>query len=68
MTMQNSFYGKEDLFLEDRLKAELPGILRWAVDGCLAWQRDGLGMPAEVQKATETYRAEMDVRTRDVSQ
>lgn len=28
-----SFLGEEDMTLEDRLLAELPGILRWAVDG-----------------------------------
>src|SRR5437867_6039937 len=51
---------EQDKALGEKLRAELPGILRWVVDGCLAWQRDGLGMPAEVQEATATYRAEMD--------
>jgi P4 family phage/plasmid primase-like protien len=45
----------------DKLRAELPGILAWAVDGCLAWQRDGLNPPPEVRAATEQYRADMDV-------
>ncbi len=31
-----SFYGREDLGLLDRLHAELPGILRWAIAG---WER-----------------------------
>ncbi len=31
-----SFFGKEDLGLLDRLHAELPGILRWAIAG---WER-----------------------------
>ncbi len=31
-----SFYGKEDLGLLDRLQVELPGILRWAIAG---WER-----------------------------
>jgi len=26
----------------DKLKAEWPGILQWMIDGCPAWQRDGL--------------------------
>ena len=34
-TMQ-SFFGKEDLGLTDRLMSELPGILNWAIDG---WKR-----------------------------
>jgi putative DNA primase/helicase len=44
-----------------RLRAELPGILAWAVRGCLDWQRYGLGEPDEVRQATTTYQAEMDV-------
>jgi putative DNA primase/helicase len=52
---------EQDRTLSDRLRAELPGILAWAVRGCLAWQRDGLGLPPEVQCATADYRLEMDV-------
>lgn len=43
------------------LLAELPGILRWAVDGCLEWQREGLQPPAPVVEATDAYRAEEDL-------
>lgn len=50
-----------DPTLPEKLRAELPGILAWAVRGCLAWQRHGLGVPAEVRAATEGYREEMDV-------
>ena len=41
-------------------KAELPGILNWAIEGCLEWQRDGLGVPDEVISATREYEAEQD--------
>jgi putative DNA primase/helicase len=41
-------------------KAELPGILNWAIEGCLEWQRGGLGEPEEVLKATREYEAEQD--------
>lgn len=41
-------------------KAEAPGILAWAVRGCLAWQNDGLAVPEVVAGATATYRSEMD--------
>ena len=50
----------QDHALLAKLHAERPGILRWAVEGCLAWQREGLGMPEEVRRATAEYRAEMD--------
>jgi putative DNA primase/helicase len=52
---------EQDKRLTERLQAELPGILRWAVEGCLAWQQEGLEPPAAVNRATRDYRAEMDV-------
>lgn len=50
-----------DRNLKHKLRAELPGILKWAVDGCLLWQKEGLAMPAAVKSATAEYRGEMDV-------
>ncbi len=44
-----------------RLEAELPGILAWAVEGCLQWQRGGLGDPDAVVRETGGYRREQDV-------
>ena len=41
-------------------QAELSGILNWAIEGCLEWQRDGLGVPEEVLAATREYEAEQD--------
>lgn len=43
------------------LKAEWPGILAWAVQGCIKWQTQGLGTPTEVTRATQAYRKEMDI-------
>lgn len=51
---------ERDPHLPERLKTELSGILRWAVEGCLAWQREGLKPPARVRNATAEYRASMD--------
>jgi putative DNA primase/helicase len=51
----------QDRKLHEKLRTELPGILVWAINGCLLWQKQGLGIPDEVAKATTTYRAEMDV-------
>src|SRR5262249_51948077 len=52
---------EQDKRLPEKLQAELPGILRWTVESCLAWQQEGLEPPAAVKQATEDYRAEMDV-------
>jgi putative DNA primase/helicase len=46
--------------LAEDLHAELPGILAWAVRGCLAWQRDGLVPPSAVVDATQTYASDSD--------
>jgi putative DNA primase/helicase len=48
-------------FREQCLFPELSGILAWAVQGCLAWQKDGLKVPEVVTEATKNYRREMDV-------
>jgi len=52
---------EQDKELDQKLKAEMPGILAWAVRGCLEWQEQGLGKPEAVQDATQEYRDEMDV-------
>jgi putative DNA primase/helicase len=55
-----SFEGREDRGLKAALLDELPGILTWAVQGCLEWQRYGLGTCESVQSATAEYRTESD--------
>lgn len=57
-----------DKDLLTKLRAELPGILAWAVRGCLDWQRDGLDVPDEVRAATQGYREEEDSVARFLSQ
>jgi putative DNA primase/helicase len=44
-----------DKDLPEKLKEEMPGILAWVVEGCLAWQREGLNPPRAVKSATERY-------------
>lgn len=44
-----------------KLLAEFPGVLNWAIAGCLDWQRNGLGVPHAVREATEEYRQEQDI-------
>ncbi|PYR33175.1 MAG: hypothetical protein DMF90_21760, partial [Acidobacteria bacterium] len=59
---------EQDKQLLAKLRDELPGILRWAIEGCLAWQREGLGAPQAVKAATEDYRQEMDVLGRFIEE
>jgi putative DNA primase/helicase len=50
-----------DAYLLRKLAGEAPGILNWAIRGCLEWQEAGkLEIPAEVERATEEYRREND--------
>ena len=52
---------ERDPNLVDKLKAEWPAILRWCVEGCLAWQRIGLNPPVAVRDASGSYFADQDV-------
>ena len=45
-----------DLSLDEKLKAQAPGILAWLVEGCLLWQKNGLDIPVKVQREGEEYR------------
>lgn len=52
---------KVDKKLKYKLKAEMTGIFKWCVDGCLLWQKEGLKMPRAVLESVNEYRREMDV-------
>ena len=51
---------KINLDLPAALQEELPGILNWAIAGCLLWQREGLVKCKAVTDATKKYREESD--------
>ena len=51
---------ERDRDLPQKLRAELPGILSWAIRGCQRWQSEGLGVPIGVREATAEYRELMD--------
>ena len=51
---------KPDPKLTETLRAELPQILQWAIDGCASWQRERLQPPATVTAATNEYFQEQD--------
>jgi putative DNA primase/helicase len=54
--------------LTEKLRGEWSGILRWMIDGCLAWQQDGLQRPKAVLDATAEYFAEQDLLTQWVEE
>ncbi|MFW1667372.1 primase-like DNA-binding domain-containing protein, partial [Acinetobacter ursingii] len=58
---------KVDKDLKYKLQREATGIMNWAVDGCLKWQTEGLGLPKVIKDASTGYRAEMDVISQFVS-
>jgi putative DNA primase/helicase len=51
---------EKDPQLYEKLVAELPGILNWAIQGCLDWQQEGLNPPEAVLQATQAYKKEQD--------
>ena len=58
---------KQDKRLPEKLLAELPGILNWALEGCRQWveasksSRSGLPECEAVRTATQEYRTEQDL-------
>lgn len=46
---------ERDPKLAEKLQLEWPAILRWMIDGCLAWQQFGLAVPEKVLSASRDY-------------
>ena len=55
-----NFEGREDRMLRATLRAELSGVLNWALEGLRAWHAQGLGASAAVTRATREYQEESD--------
>ncbi|MEA2754278.1 MAG: putative primase/helicase [Aliidongia sp.] len=56
LPFNQTFIGKQtDQALPEKLKVEWPGILAWAIEGCLLWQIFGLMPPPVVTQATDDY-------------
>ena len=51
---------QQDKGLGSKLNKELPGILNWAIKGCLDWQQQGLNPPQIVLEQVSAYKTEMD--------
>jgi putative DNA primase/helicase len=52
-----SFTDTCDRELKHELRSELSGILRWALQGCTAWQRKSLGSAKSIEDATQHWRS-----------
>jgi len=55
---------ERDTELTEKLQEEWGGILQWMIEGCLAWQAEGLHAPTAVSEATASYFAAEDVLSR----
>lgn len=51
---------ERDKDLSEKLESEWPAILRWMVNGCTAWMKEGLNPPKAVVEATKKYLADED--------
>lgn len=78
LTMEQSFLGKEDVGLEDRIIAELPAILKWALAGLVrlraagrmttpAGSSDAIEMLADLVSPTAAFVREACVLSREES-
>jgi putative DNA primase/helicase len=43
-----------------KIANEYSGILNWAIQGCINWQKFGLSTPDVIKNATNAYKVEMD--------
>ncbi len=58
---RHQFRGDElDPGIEAKIQDELPGTLRWMVEGAVRWYAEGLRAPESVRLATEVYRSDSD--------
>lgn len=60
-TMPDGRVVTKDPERQARLLDEGAGILAWMVRGCLAYQREGLAVPAALDRARQEYRTDMDL-------
>lgn len=58
--LENPYQAKIDKDLEEKLRKELPGILRWVVEGAKKYLENGLNPPDCVKNAVDDYRLSGD--------
>lgn len=52
---------EQNLNLLEDLKAEWPAILQWAIEGAIAWDKEGLQVPESIRRASEEYLDSEDI-------
>ena len=58
------FSEKQNENLRDELKSEWSRILKWIIDGAVAWRETGLNPPSSVLDSTQTYVEDEDTMGR----
>lgn len=51
----------KDDYREEKLLAEMEGVLSWIVEGALAYQKQGIAPPKTIAEARDDYRSQMDL-------
>jgi len=51
----------KDDYREEKLLAEMEGVLAWIVEGALAYQKQGISPPKTIAEARDEYRSQMDL-------
>lgn len=57
---EQSFIGREDPYLTEKLEGEADRILGWVIQGAMKYLRDRLQMPEKVTRATKSYLNDAD--------
>jgi len=54
----------QDKDLPEKLRNEMSGVLNWAIEGAVEWNKNGLNPPEIILSATDDYHAQMDTFAR----
>jgi putative DNA primase/helicase len=57
----NIYHAKLDINIGEELIGEMPGILKWIVDGAILYQRDGLKIPRHILNLVNDVKEDKDI-------
>ena len=63
LVLDQSFYGREDHGLSERLITELPGIMNWAIDGLDLLQKRGYFVPPASSRGSQAELEDLSSQT-----